>query len=424
MKILVIGSGGREHALLRKLKSSKSNPSLYVYPGNPGHEDCAQILQIQKPSSSEIAKWAQQNEITFVIIGPEKELVEGYADAFRDLGIPCVGPGRDAAQLEGSKIFAKNFMIEFSIPTARAEVVNSVQSCLANLKKFSAPFILKADGLAAGKGVFICKTENELETASRELFELKKLGAAGDQALIENNLPGFELSVIALTNGEDFQILPIAQDHKRLLDSDRGPNTGGMGTIAPIQLDPKLETKIIERILKPTVLGLKKRKFNYRGFIFVGVMVVSGEPYVLEYNVRLGDPETQVILPLIKNDFAQLMLDLANGSIQKLEKTNQFTACIVNAAGGYPDHPQKGEVIHYDAPETLNSASNQYVLFCGVAKNSKNELVTNGGRVLNAIGIGLTKEEALKRAYQLNQKIRFEGRQFRSDIGSSSPIPT
>lgn len=414
MRILVVGSGGREHALLHKLKTSKSNPDLFIYPGNAGHKDCAQIVSLKNNNKSSLTTWAKENKIDFVIIGPEKELVEGYADAFREIQIPCVGPNQTAAQLEGSKKFSKQFMVEYGLPTADFEIVNSVEKTLIAARRFSPPYILKADGLAAGKGVYICKTMSELEHASHEIFELKKFGTAGDSALLEANLPGYELSVIALTNGSEFQILPIAQDHKRLLDADLGPNTGGMGTVAPMRIDSELEKKITERILKPTVQGIKSRGFLYRGVIFIGVMVVDGDPYILEYNTRFGDPETQVILPLIENDFAQVMLDLANGTLQKLNFSRKAAACIVNAAAGYPDQPIKGDTI--SIPESTHE---KYVLFCGVMNDSNQKLASNGGRVLNAIGIGNSHSEAIQNAYDINARISFKGRQYRSDIGKN-----
>ncbi len=439
MRILVIGSGGREHAILRKLNESPLTPTLCVYPGNPGQTDCAKVIteddlknfefQPESPSIKRsvdgsssstrdlLVQWSMQNKIELVIVGPEKELVQGYADAFRANGIACVGPDQAAAQLEGSKIFAKVFMYDHKIPTAKFHVVSSVEETMRASTNYTAPYILKADGLAAGKGVFICKDLQELENSAHELFIHKKLGPAGTKAVLEANLPGYELSVLLLTNGEEYELLPIAQDHKRLLDGDQGPNTGGMGTVAPLKIEKSLMEKIKVRIIEPTLKGIRQKKLNYRGVIFLGLMIVDNEPFLLEYNVRFGDPETQVILPLIQNDFVQVMLSLSSGKLEKLSFKKEWVVCIVNAAYGYPDQPRKGDTLTF---KDIHFDEMKNIFFCGVQKSQMHPslLITSGGRVLNCIGIDSTLQSAREQAYKLNSKIDFSGRQFRTDIGA------
>jgi phosphoribosylamine---glycine ligase len=417
MKVLVIGTGGREHAILKSLKSSSQNPELFIYPGNDGHADCAELVVLPTGHFSEIVDFCRIKKINFVFIGPENELVDGLTDQLRAANVFCVGPNKEAAQLEGSKIFSKNFMNEFKIPTAKHQIVTNHSETLEAALKFKPPFILKADGLAAGKGVYICKNLEELTQASHEIFNLKKFGAAGNKAILEENLPGFELSVLVLTNGEDYSVLPLAQDHKRLKDQNLGPNTGGMGTVAPMSISESLRKKIVDRIIEPTIHGFKNKNFLYRGILFIGVMVVNDEPFVLEYNVRFGDPETQVILPLIKNDAVDLFYQLSQGHLQPIELKPLFTACVVNAAKGYPDHAEKGAEIKIPI-----QYANQ-ILFCGVKKNKNNKLQVHGGRVLNIVTQAANLQSALMQAYEINAMIDFDGRQYRSDIGKSFNLP-
>lgn len=412
MKVLVIGSGGREHALVKSFFESPSISKVYACPGNPGIGKQAQLVSISLSNVLQIVQFCLQEKIDFVFIGPEDPLVDGLSDALREASIAVVGPSKAAAQLEGSKIFAKQFMQESGVATAEATIVNSVEQALHAAQKHQAPYVLKADGLAAGKGVFICRDLNELKTASDQLFNKKILGAAGEQALLEKNLPGEELSFLILTNGESYEVLPLAQDHKRLGDHNTGPNTGGMGTVAPLKISTDLYLKIITNIIEPSVLGLKNKKLLFRGVLFVGVMVVQNEPYALEYNVRLGDPETQVILPLIKNDIGQLFYQLALGKLEKISFYNRTAFCIVNAAPGYPNNVQKNISI------TLPANQNElYILHAGTQLNEHHQLVSSGGRVLNVIAINQNFEEAKKQAYLFNEQIIFKGRQFRKDLG-------
>ena len=412
MNILVIGSGGREHAVVKALAESPAKPKLFCAPGNAGIAQLAQILNLNIKDHSQVLEASTREKIDLVFIGPEDPLVDGLADTLRQKNISVFGPSKEAAQLEGSKIFAKAFMKKAGVPTAEAFEVSTVEAALSHAKSFTPPYILKADGLAAGKGVFICKTSAELKLAAQFLFETKSLGAAGHSALLEKNLPGYEISFLILTNGEDFAALPLAQDHKRLLDDDKGPNTGGMGTFAPMNIDQVLYDKIIQRVVAPSVQQLKKEKFVFRGVLFIGLMIVDNEPYVLEYNVRFGDPETQVILPLIQNDLADIFLKLSHGEIQPLNFKKQASFCIVNAAPGYPDQPQKNIAI-----ELPSDHAQAYVLHAGTALDSAGNLVSNGGRVLNIVAIADTPESARKSAYEFNTKVKMQGRQFRNDIG-------
>lgn len=424
MNILVIGSGGREHAIIKSLSNSihrlshgsKLANQIFCTPGNPGIAKLATIINVEIQNHAQVIDFCKTNSIDLVIIGPEQPAVDGLADSLRAKDISAFGPSKEAAQLEGSKIFAKNFMLEANVPTANADIVTSVDTTLLAAKKYSAPYILKADGLAAGKGVFICANLVELKEAAENLFEKKILGDAGQRALLEQNLPGKEISFLLLTNGSEFQALPLAQDHKRLLNNNLGPNTGGMGTLAPMSISPELYNKIITKIVTPSVNNLKKRNYMFYGVLFIGLMIVDEEPYVLEYNVRFGDPEVQVILPLIENNMVDLFFQLSQGSLQKIELNHKTAFCIVNAAEGYPDIPVKGTPI-FLPPETDQT----YVLHAGTSTNSashsETQLVSNGGRVLNIIAIEDNFSKAKALAYETNSKIIFEGRQFRTDIG-------
>lgn len=412
MRILVIGSGGREHALVKHFADSPSTTKVFVTMGNVGMKSQAELVTMNIQDHRQVVQFCQVQKIDFVFIGPEEPLVDGLADTLRNNQIKVIGPSKAAARLEGSKIFAKQFMQAGKIATADARVVSSVAETLQVAKTHDAPFVLKADGLAAGKGVFICSDLAELQKAAEDLFVHKKLGAAGEKALLERNLPGYELSFLVLTNGLSFQALPLAQDHKRLLDNQQGPNTGGMGCVAPLKISDFLYNKIIEKIISPSIQQLKNEKLLFRGILFVGVMVVGNEPYALEYNVRFGDPESQVILPLIENDLARLFSRLANGELDQV-KTKDLTAfCIVNAAPGYPENPEKNISIELPANE-----QDSYILHAGT-REKDGRLVSNGGRVLNVIAVDSNFEKAREKAYALNAKIKFEGRQFRTDLGN------
>ncbi len=412
MNILVIGSGGREHAIIKSLGRSAKVNSIYCSPGNAGIAELATNVSLEIKNHAVVVGFCAEKKIDLVFIGPEDPLVDGLADTLRTNKISVFGPSKAAAKLEGSKIFAKSFMQEAGVPTAAADLVSTVAETLAAAEKYTAPFILKADGLAAGKGVFICASLAELKSAAADIFEKKTLGTAGNFALLEQNIPGKEISLLVLTNGTEFQALPMAQDHKRLQDNNSGPNTGGMGTVAPLQIEKELYEKIIERVVKPSIAHLKTCGYLFYGVLFIGLMIKDDEPYVLEYNVRFGDPETQVILPLIENDLAELFFALSNGKLSTLKLNEKTAFCIVNAAEGYPEKPVKNKTILL--PKNTEST---YTLHAGTALSPTGQLVSAGGRVLNIIAVRDNFTQAREAAYEFNAQVVFEGRQFRNDLG-------
>lgn len=414
MKVLVLGSGGREHALVKSLSQSKSVSEIHVAPGNDGMAKEALCHNLSLKDPEPLIQFCLRTEIEFVIIGPEEPLVDGLADRLRERGILVVGPSRQAARLEGSKIFAKEFMNAAGVPTAKHVVVSSVLDIERNLSRFSPPYVLKADGLAAGKGVFICKTKEELMASAKDLFENKSLGLAGENALLEEFKSGWELSYLVLTNGQTHVSLPLAQDHKRLSDKDVGPNTGGMGTVAPLKIDSQLREEIEKKIILPSIARIREEAFVYRGVLFVGIMVTEDGPTVLEYNVRFGDPEIQVILPLIDQDTGLLFKDLALGKLQNIQYKNIYTCCVVMAAEGYPVSPKKNVPI--EGPVTKSDVS-CYFIHAGTRRENS-QWLTNGGRVLGAVGLGSTREESRRNAYGLAEQVRWSGMQYRKDIGA------
>lgn len=414
MRVLVLGQGGREHALVRALKSSPSVHEVHAAPGSAGiglevlcHSwdgaDHGALLQIVK-----------KHDFDLVVVGPEVYLSHGIADSLQKEGIPVFGPGLMGAQLEASKIFAKKFMLDAGVPTARFNVVESLTELLSAAKEYQPPYVLKADGLAAGKGVVICKNQQELEQAGHDLFVAKKLGDAANKVLLEEFQPGWELSFLILTNGQGFQSLPLAQDHKQLLDGDKGPNTGGMGVVAPLNIDSKLRQQILERIVAPSVKQLGAQGLRYQGVLFIGVMVTASGPMVLEYNVRFGDPEAQAILPLLDGDWGQVFLNVAKGNLPDLKWKNIASACVVMAAAGYPEQPRKNDVIHGDIGHQTPSS---YFLHAGTGRAPDGQWVTNGGRVFNAVAVGTSSVEAIGNAYEQAKRVTWPGMQMRRDIG-------
>lgn len=413
MKVLVLGQGGREHAIVHRLAHSPSVTEVHAAPGNSGMKRYALCHDFTWRETETLLSFCLRTEIEVVIIGPEDPLVAGLADTLRERGLLVVGPSQEGARLEGSKVFAKEFMKAAGIPTAYSVTVDSVESTLAATTQFTPPFVLKADGLAAGKGVVICKTKEELRLAAVDFFEKRIFGEAGAQALLEQFSPGWELSYLVMTNGHGFQALPVAQDHKRLLDDDQGPNTGGMGTIAPIPVDADLRQRIDQQIVEPTLRELEKRGILFRGFIFFGIMVTPEGPSLLEFNTRLGDPETQVILPLIQDDFGLLMKDLSLGKLRSFSLRPGAAACVIMASPGYPEAAQKGVPIRGDV---LSETDQRYFIVAG-AKQTNEGWMTDGGRCLCAIGLGENLAAALKNAYQQSESASWDGLLMRKDIG-------
>ncbi|MFN8847201.1 MAG: phosphoribosylamine--glycine ligase [Bdellovibrionales bacterium] len=416
MKILVIGSGGREHSLVKAFKLSPQVTEIHALPGSDGMaQEALCHPEMDWRNYESVVNFCISYSIDFVMIGPEEPCVLGLSDFLRERGIFVVAPDRQAAQLEGSKIFSKDFMLRAGVPTARSLVVESVSDCLNQAHQFTPPYVLKADGLCAGKGVFICESKEELLFAATELFEKKVFGQAGERALLEQFTPGYEMSVLLLTNGFDFQLLPIAQDHKRLNDGQKGPNTGGMGTVAPLEVAPELMNQIVERIVRPSVQEIKKSQMLYRGILFIGLMINENGPSVLEYNTRLGDPETQVILPLVDYDLAELFYALSKGNLNNFRFKAGAAACVVKTASGYPESPEKGDLIH-GLPESDGPSS--WVIHAGT-RRTESGFVTHGGRVLGCVGIGVNIQKAVQNAYELSAQIHWRGCHQRSDIGKN-----
>lgn len=418
MRVLVIGQGGREHAIIRGLKLSPAVTEIHAIPGGPGLRRDAVCHNFSLSDSAALQRFARQTEISLVVVGPEAPLAEGIADVFRGLGIPVFGPNAYAAQLEASKVFAKEFMVRAGIPTARSFTVASVRETLEKAERFSPPYVLKADGLAAGKGVSINEDLAALKDSAEKLFERKIFGDAGAKALLEEFEPGWELSYLILTNGEEFEPLPFSQDHKRLMDGDKGPNTGGMGTVAPMKIDRELHERIDREIVRPCLKAIEADgRMIYRGVLFIGLMMTERGPKVIEFNVRFGDPETQVILPLLDGDWAEALLSVAQGEMPKLHWKPLNSACVVMAAEGYPDQPKKGVSITGDVfAETPSS----YFLHAGTAHDAALHWVTGGGRVLNAVGLGSSLDEALKNSYRQAARVSWPGMRMRKDIGQKA----
>ena len=409
VNVLVIGKGGREHAIVRAVQKSAT---CYCFPGREGFG--THLLQTSHASTAEdLIPEMKEKKIDLVVIGPEAELSQGWSDLFRSYHFSVFGPSRKASQLESSKIFAKKFMEKAMIPTSRYFIVQSVQETLKQAENFSPPYVLKADGLAGGKGVFICPDEKSLKEQAQKIFEEKIFGSAGDKALLEEFQEGKELSVFILTNGEDYRTLPLAQDYKKLLEGGKGLNTGGMGAIAPISIDSHIWREIEENVLKPTVKQIKKDGLFYHGVLYVGLIRTSQGVKVLEYNVRFGDPECQVLLPLLDMDTAKLFYDVAQGRLPALKFNNLFSCCVVLSEKAYPENPQKGDLI---APSLKEGGKTAFLLHAGT-KKSKEGFIVDGGRVLNAVGIGFTTKQARDRAYTLLNSFSHQ-LYFRKDIGA------
>jgi phosphoribosylamine---glycine ligase len=420
MNILIIGNGGREHAFAWKIKQSNLCEKLFVAPGNAGTAIVAENVEIAVDDFEKIGNLCLQQKIGLVLVGPEVPLVKGIRDYFENdsklKSILLVGPGKEGAQLEGSKDFSKQFMLRNGVPTAKARTFSAseLEEAFTYLESCKPPIVLKADGLAAGKGVIICDKINEAKENLREMLEDKKFGDASSKVLIEEFLAGIELSVFVLTDGDSYVILPEAKDYKRIGDGDTGPNTGGMGAVSPVVFaDAAFMKKVEEKVIKTTIAGLKKEIIPYKGFVFIGLMNVNGEPYVIEYNARMGDPETEVVMPRIKSDFVELLLATAKGELKgkTIETDPNFAMTVVMVSGGYPGDYKKGKTI-----SGLESKTGALVFQAGT-KNQNSEVVTDGGRVTAVTGLGKTLSEASEKAYETVSTLNWEGAYFRKDIG-------
>ena len=420
MTILLLGSGGREHAFAWKMLQSSLCTKLFVAPGNAGTESIATNVNISPTDFDSIKTFALQEKIEMVVVGPEDPLVKGIFDFFandNDLkNIPVIGPSKKGAQLEGSKEFAKEFLVKHRIPTAAYDsfTKETVEKGCRFLETLQPPYVLKADGLAAGKGVLIIQDLAEAKDELRNMLVNEKFGEASSKVVIEEFLDGIELSCFVLTDGKSYKILPTAKDYKRIGEGDTGLNTGGMGAISPVPFaDDILLEKIETRIVKPTIEGLQKDGIVYKGFVFIGLINVKGEPIVIEYNVRMGDPETEVVIPRLKSDLVELFVAVANEKLDEvsLEIDSRSATTIVLVSGGYPEDFEKGKVI-----SGIENVTDSIVFHAGT-KADNEFVVSNGGRVLAVTSYGNDFQEAIKKSYQNIEKLHFDTMYFRKDIG-------
>lgn len=420
MKILLLGSGGREHALAWKLAQSPLCEKLYIAPGNAGTQDCGENILLQPGNFSEIGKFIHTKNVDMLVVGPEAPLVAGIADyflstkGFEDLAV--IGPQKAGAMLEGSKDFAKAFMQKHKIPTAAYLSVTheNIDEGFLFLEKLKAPYVLKADGLAAGKGVLILESRDEARKELKNMLD-GAFGEASSTVVIEEFLQGIELSVFVLTDGRSYKILPEAKDYKRIGEGDTGPNTGGMGAVSPVPFADKFfMQKVEDQIIKPTIQGLQADQIPYCGFIFFGLMNVDGNPFVIEYNVRMGDPESEVVIPRIQSDLPELLEACHKGKLNEyqLEVNPDFCTTVMLVSGGYPGSYEKGKEI-----SGLNQIEDS-ILFHAGTKVENNKVLSNGGRVIAVSSFGKDKDEALAKSFRNAESLSFEGKYFRTDIGS------
>ena len=414
--ILLLGSGGREHALAMKLAESPLCGELYIAPGNGGTVEVGENVALDENDPAAVADFARESNVGLVVIGPEAPLVAGVADAMREAGIPCFGPGAAGAQMEGSKRFSKELMGRANIPTAAYGVFTNEEDALAYVREQGAPLVVKADGLAAGKGVIVATELEQAEEAVRECFG-GAFGDAGSTVVVEEMLTGPECSLLAFTDGKTVRPMATSQDHKRALEGDKGPNTGGMGVYSPVPIVTDAEKAEMERIMDATVAQLASEGIDYRGCLYGGFMLTPEGPKVLEFNARFGDPETQVVLPRLKNDLVEVMLACANQTLDQVELAwrDEWAVSVVLTSAGYPGSYEKGKVI--TGIEDAAAMENVTVYHAGTAVNEDGDVVTAGGRVIDVTALGETFEDARNLAYDACEKIQFEGKTLRHDIG-------
>ncbi len=419
LKVLVVGSGAREHALVKACRRSPLVRETLAAPGNGGIAAEAQCFPVKADDVRGLVKLAQEQKVDFVIVGPEVPLCLGLVDTLGHAGIAAFGPNRVAANLEGNKAFTKEFLLRHKIPTAYGETFDTVEAAVLYLAKKSAPIVVKASGLAAGKGVTVAATRAEAEAAVRASIDEQAFGASGEEVLIEDYMPGEEASMMLLVSGEKYVVLPASQDHKRVGDGDTGPNTGGMGAYAPAAIvDAPMLDRVEREIIRPTLAALAKENIEYRGVLYIGLMLTPEGPKVVEFNVRFGDPECQVLLPLLETDPLQLLWDCAHGALDPAAARVRadFAATVVLAAPGYPTQPRAGDVITLPDPARLPAGAD--ILHAGTKRREDGALVTSGGRVLSVTATAATLRAALDAAYAACALIQFDGCHYRRDIGA------
>ena len=415
MKVGIIGSGGREHAICQAIKKSSKVEKIFCFPGNAGTSEIAENIEIELSDFNAIKTFSVNNNINLIIVGPEKPLVDGIVDFFNDTEIDIFGPDKISAQLEGSKIFTKRICDKYKIPTAKFGIFESPNEATTFLKKTKFPLVVKADGLASGKGVYICENKNSADIATKEIFN-GKFGLA-KHILIEEFLAGEEMSYFIISDGKEFKSFETAQDHKRVLEGDKGENTGGMGAYSPSRLiNQVLEKKILNKIIKPTIKALQEMGSNYKGFLYAGLMIVDGEPYLIEYNVRMGDPECQTILPKLKTDLLEIIAASCNEKLKnlKIEWYDKKSLCVVLCSKGYPDKYNKNILI--ENIEKIVLDKNNFIYHAGT-KKIENKVYSNGGRVINLVSLSSSFKESRDKIFNLINSLNWTGGFFRKDIG-------
>lgn len=421
-KVLVVGSGGREHALAWKLAQSPKVEKVYIAPGNSGCAEVGECVDIDVGNHGQVVRWAKQNQIDLVVPGAEVFYVDGMVDSFKDSGIPIFGPTKAAAELEGSKAFAKGLMRRHGIPTADYAEFEQFEPAIRYLEsRPEGPLVVKADGLCAGKGVIICQNLDEAMDAVKRIMEDGEFGKAGSRVIIEELLRGPEVTILCLTDGKTIAPLASSQDHKAAFDGDTGPNTGGMGAYSPAPvLTPALMDEVVERVLVPTVHAMNDEGRRFKGLLYAGLMLTGGGPKVLEYNVRFGDPETQPVLMRLKSDLYDHLLATAQGKLadQTLEWSDDAAVCVVLASGGYPGDYEKGKLV--TGLDAANARPGTVVFHAGAKLNPKKEVITDGGRVLGVTSLGKDIKAAIDNAYKAVGDIHFDGMIYRTDIGKKA----
>ncbi|WP_026895229.1 phosphoribosylamine--glycine ligase [Clostridiisalibacter paucivorans] len=415
MKVLVVGNGAREHALVWKIAQSNKVSKIYCAPGNGGISNIAQCVNINPGDVDTLLGFALKEGIDLTVVGPELPLVNGIVDKFNEKGLNIFGPNKKASMLEGSKTFSKRFMEKYDIPTARFKSYDNAQDAIGDLDNFDCPLVIKADGLAAGKGVVICNTYKEAEDTILQMIEKNKFGDAGKNIVIEEFLEGIEVSLLCFVDGKNIVPMESARDYKKALDGDKGLNTGGMGCFSPNPiLNEGLTNRINKEILTKIMTGFNRENIEFKGVLFIGFMITEKGPKILEFNVRFGDPETEVVIPRLESDIIDIFTKVIDGNINSsdIKWSNKRTLCVIAASGGYPESYEKGKLV-----SGLDSLDDDILVFHGGTKNIDKDIYTNGGRVLAVTALGENLYEAREKAYKNIKKVKFQGIQYRNDIG-------